>query len=657
MQQKIQKKKNGTSITKKHTPNGNMQKMHPYSQGMTPQILSLQSAVGNRGVQALFESDRIQAKLKIGQPNDKYEQEADRVADEVMRMPEPPVQRQNEENKEEETVQTKPIGEQITPLVYRKEKHTEAPAPSIKERFLQRQEDSTSSPSAIKSLNGPLTPEEGAKIITAGETWLGVSYLYGGDSRDGIDCSHFVHRAYQEAGFDYDYLSTSYLSKSQNFVPVGVPQAGDLILFQGHVGIYNPKPPKAGKTVLSAGNTGVHYGKPGWYTKPYTYYRYFKTVATNTESSMQKKAAVTKVSDSINAVDWFHHKAIQEGGIPLSSAERTFFEPRFGTDLSKVRVHASRRSEESAKAVNALAYTVGKDIVFGAEQYRPQTYQGRKLLAHELTHVVQQSKGLVEGGTVKFKHSYSSSAIIQRKGVSFELADAPVPTSEELKAFGLPEDEARVHLWLKNHVNEIAAAETRFRVDRRAIAGAIAWEALENVKTIGVRAVGPGKVHVWDCTPGCFGEKETVAEQVEHSGYLPPVTEKKRRMMLKTSSGAIEYIGAIMSAFAEEAERPHAGGWSGENIRARPEILTNAYQSEDLISWEYHLDAKKAGDELKPGNPMANWVLNHLKFLENAVGRPNLSLLLLPPNLYKVIERSKSRGPHIVLPPEFIESL
>jgi hypothetical protein len=65
-------------------------------------------------------------------------------------------------------------------------------------------------------------------------------------------------------------------------------------------------------------------------------------------------------------------------------------EPRFGHNFSQVRVHADAKSAESARAVNALAYTAGRTIVFGAGQYAPETADGRRLIAHELTHVVQQ---------------------------------------------------------------------------------------------------------------------------------------------------------------------------------------------------------------------------------------------------------------------------
>ena len=82
---------------------------------------------------------------------------------------------------------------------------------------------------------------------------------------------------------------------------------------------------------------------------------------------------------------------IQNSGQPRSKSERTYFEPRFGQDFSQVRLHTDTRAAESARAVNARAFTLGRDVVFGAGQYTPGTGEGRRLMAHELTHVVQQS--------------------------------------------------------------------------------------------------------------------------------------------------------------------------------------------------------------------------------------------------------------------------
>ena len=78
-------------------------------------------------------------------------------------------------------------------------------------------------------------------------------------------------------------------------------------------------------------------------------------------------------------------------GSPLDAETRAFFELRFGRDFSAVRIHADSRAAESARAVNALAYTVGNNIAMGTNQYTPRTEQGKRLLAHELVHVMQQS--------------------------------------------------------------------------------------------------------------------------------------------------------------------------------------------------------------------------------------------------------------------------
>ncbi len=66
-------------------------------------------------------------------------------------------------------------------------------------------------------------------------------------------------------------------------------------------------------------------------------------------------------------------------------------EPRFGFDFSQVRIHTDERAAETARGVNALAYTVGRNVVFEVGQYKPGTSEGRRLLAHELTHVIQQN--------------------------------------------------------------------------------------------------------------------------------------------------------------------------------------------------------------------------------------------------------------------------
>jgi len=84
-------------------------------------------------------------------------------------------------------------------------------------------------------------------------------------------------------------------------------------------------------------------------------------------------------------------RSLQGGGRPMSDSERGFFEPRFGADFSGVRVHDDARAADVARSVNARAFTLGKDVVFGAGEYSPDSSSGRKLFAHELVHVRQQN--------------------------------------------------------------------------------------------------------------------------------------------------------------------------------------------------------------------------------------------------------------------------
>lgn len=93
---------------------------------------------------------------------------------------------------------------------------------------------------------------------------------------------------------------------------------------------------------------------------------------------------------------------VGDSGQPLPESTRAFLEPRFGYDFSQVRVHTDTHAAESARALNAQAFTVYRDVVFGAGKYAPETIQGKRLIAHELTHVVQQtSTGSSRSGTIQ----------------------------------------------------------------------------------------------------------------------------------------------------------------------------------------------------------------------------------------------------------------
>ncbi len=86
-------------------------------------------------------------------------------------------------------------------------------------------------------------------------------------------------------------------------------------------------------------------------------------------------------------------RVLAGSGTPLLPALRQEMEQRFSYDFSRVRIHSDGEAEQSARAINANAYTVGRHIVFGGGRYAPSTGEGRRLVAHELTHVVQQAGG------------------------------------------------------------------------------------------------------------------------------------------------------------------------------------------------------------------------------------------------------------------------
>jgi hypothetical protein len=107
-------------------------------------------------------------------------------------------------------------------------------------------------------------------------------------------------------------------------------------------------------------------------------------------------------------------------GEPLAQDARDFFEPRLGRSLADIRIHAGSQAHESAQAVHAVAYTVGRDIVFTHGRFDPGSISGRRLLAHELTHAVQQgaahseSASTGKSGSVEPPGADGSSAVIRR---------------------------------------------------------------------------------------------------------------------------------------------------------------------------------------------------------------------------------------------------
>ncbi len=199
--------------------------------------------------------------------------------------------------------------------------------------------------------------------------------------------------------------------------------------------------------------------------------------------------------------------------------------------------------------------------------------------------------------------------------ISIELADAPNASTSE----------GRVFLWLIKNISGIVSTERAYHIDRRAIAGAIAWEALLNPKgsftqelrtaTGTARFSGPGKVHYRESlTPGA-SPGITAAIEIEQRARLPQRTEEERRQILATTPGALLYIGAIMRECSDIAAR------GGYYLDCDPPSLCTFYNSWDIHEVERLFSERRVPAALLP-NEMGAWVNENIAFLEMAVGRP-----------------------------------
>lgn len=289
MSRKFTDKSQKEKRTRKISQSGSV-KSRLSSNSSETSVARLQKKYGNINLQRMYESGAFQAKLKIGKPGDKYEREADRVADNVMNMPEPDISRQ--ENDEEE-IQTKSLADQLTPLVQGQHEEEEEIAQATS---LQRPEEEEEEPAQTKMLQPQVEEEEELQKQTEDE-------------------------------------------EEEEPVQAEILQRQD----------EEDEEPAQAKNIDN---------KSG-------------TISSNVENSIN---------------------TIRAGGQPLPDSTRVFFESRFGTDFSGVKVHAGSNANYLAKSINARAFTIGKDVVFGSGQYSPESSSGKQLLAHELTHVVQQNK-------------------------------------------------------------------------------------------------------------------------------------------------------------------------------------------------------------------------------------------------------------------------
>jgi hypothetical protein len=262
------------------------------------------------------------------------------------------------------------------------------------------------------------------------------------------------------------------------------------------------------------------------------------------------------------------HEALRSSGRSLDSATRIAMEPRFGRDFSRVRIHTGPVAAASTRAVDALAYTVGSDVVFGESQYAPGTSKGRHLLAHELVHVVQQSapparSGLTLGtiGSAAEREADTVAGTLMRSGEErgpLQVREAVPPTLLRYEAgehaqFGEAGDELKVAIAARTFTYRVKPGEHLAR-----IAAKFGLEPQE------LKAANSAKVKKWRATApgggaggGNVVEGFTAGEEIT----IPPVLNEftkdglKAKELVFTLNGVkLDYgEGIAMGDFYEDA--------------------------------------------------------------------------------------------------------
>ena len=168
------------------------------------------------------------------------------------------------------------------------------------------------------------------------------------------------------------------------------------------------------------------------------------------EECKQKQATIQRRATEGNqsaAKPGIVSDVLRSPGQPLDGDTQAFFESQFGRDLGHVRVHTGSRAAASSKALNALAYTVGNNVVFGSQKYAPHSPEGRKLIAHELTHVFQQGSDRPSAKTYSVQRTPDDNttpaspfregqvACVVRLGGCPSSRDGGIPDSEEIKNY------------------------------------------------------------------------------------------------------------------------------------------------------------------------------------------------------------------------------
>jgi hypothetical protein len=323
-------------------------------------------------------------------------------------------------------------------------------------------------------------------------------------------------------------------------------------------------------------------------------------------SQLQRKAVVAPIAREVTEAPRLVHQVLDRPGQALDAAARSFFEPRFGYDFSKIRVHADDQATTSAEAMGALAYTVGHHIVVDRGRYAPSTASGRQLLAHELTHAVQQ-------GAAPPARLPSGPVAMRAPPM---LARMPRSLSETLNPAALSDDAIageinEIRAWLKasaasSEENE-ALAQTLSRLGAELVArhaaavpatapersvssiGIASIAAAENVLAVGTPGLGPAPV----TRPPFVPFQPPTAPPVE----LPPAVTPRPPVVPRIAPGAGAGAGPIVVAvlvFLIVLLWPRTSIVSGSEERRQ---LEEARRRTAFNETDAELEAEAAADE------------------------------------------------------------
>lgn len=287
------------------------------------------------------------------------------------------------------------------------------------------------------------------------------------------------------------------------------------------------------------------------------------------------------------------HEVLRSPGQPIDGEARAFMEPRFAHDFSHVRLHTDSRAAESARAVDALAYTVGHDVVFREGQYKPSTYQGRRLLAHELTHTIQQA------------------AVTDGPCDGINLGSAASPYETEANAWAdlvvsgqKPTHRISTDAHSSSHLQRIGMGDLRLAEARQA-------EEERMQKGCGTRAQGTLSEVSWGETSGLY--------PAAHNKYDPAQWDATKTCELLRARGAIHAIGQR----GEKVHRAKPGAGTIEQ-KLKPYHFYENFLSLDPeigdseVKW-FYLSAKSSLDA-HPTMSTLEWVKKYGPFYNDGGG-------------------------------------